>query len=58
MVLRSRIKKEEVLHFIDTELKHEPRITNELIQISGRNPYLQRWSLSLAACLTYNHLSS
>lgn len=57
MILRSGIKKEEVLHFVDTELKQEPRITNELIQISGHNPYLQRWSLSVAACVTYNHLS-
>lgn len=58
MVLRSGIKKEEALHFVDTELKQEPRITNELIQISGHNPYLQRWCLSLAACLTYYHPSS
>lgn len=58
MVLRSGIKKEEVLHFVDTELEHQPKITNELIQISGHNPYLQRWCLSLAACLTYSHLSS
>lgn len=56
MVLRSGIKKEEVLHFADTELKQEPRITNEFIQISGHNPYLQRWSLVLVACMTYKHL--
>lgn len=58
MVLRSGIKKEEVLHFVDTELKQEPRIANELIQTSGHNPYLQRWCLSPAACLTYYHPSS
>lgn len=45
MMLGSGIKKEEVLHFADTELKQEPRITSELIQISGHSPHLQRWSL-------------
>lgn len=28
MLLRSGIKKEQVLHFLDTELKQEPRITS------------------------------
>lgn len=55
--MESGIKKEEVLHFVDTELKQEPRVTSELIQISGHNPYLHRWSLSLAACVTYYHPS-
>lgn len=52
MVLRSEIKKEEVIHFADTELKQGTRTTSELIQISRQNPYLQRWSLSLADCVT------
>lgn len=31
MVLRSGIKKEEVIHFADTELKQETGTTSELI---------------------------
>lgn len=51
-VLRSGTSREEVINFADTEPKQATKTTRELIQTSRQNPYFERRSLSLAACVT------